>query len=96
VNVPLEAGSGDDAVLAALDATVLPALTAFAPDLLLVSAGFDAAAGDPLGGLELTAAGFEGLGARAAAACERVAFVLEGGYDTRALPGLVGAVLAAA
>ena len=96
LNVPLEAGSGDDAVLAALDGTVLPALTAFAPDLLLVSAGFDAAAGDPLGGLELTAAGFEGLGARAAAVCERVAFVLEGGYDTRALPGLVGAVLAVA
>jgi acetoin utilization deacetylase AcuC-like enzyme len=96
LNVPLEAGSGDDAVLAALDGTVLPALTAFAPDLLLVSAGFDAAADDPLGGLELTAAGFEGLGERAAAACERVAFVLEGGYDTRALPGLVGAVLAAA
>ncbi|HXV33564.1 MAG TPA: histone deacetylase [Gaiellaceae bacterium] len=94
VNVPLEAGSGDDAVLSALDELVLPALTAFAPDLLLVSAGFDAAAEDPLGGLELTAAGFEGLGERAAGACERVALVLEGGYDTRALPGLVGAVLA--
>jgi acetoin utilization deacetylase AcuC-like enzyme len=95
VNVPLEAGSGDDAVLTALDELVLPALTAFAPDLLLVSAGFDAAAADPLGGLELTAAGFESLAERAAGACERVALVLEGGYDTRALPGLVGAVLAA-
>jgi acetoin utilization deacetylase AcuC-like enzyme len=95
VNVPLEAGSGDDAVLSALDELVLPALTAFAPDLLLVSAGFDAAAADPLGGLELTAAGFESLAERAAGACERVALVLEGGYDTRALPGLVGAVLAA-
>jgi acetoin utilization deacetylase AcuC-like enzyme len=95
VNVPLEAGSGDDAVLSALDELVLPALAAFAPDLLLVSAGFDAAAGDPLGGLELTAAGFASLGGRAAGACERVAFVLEGGYDTQALPGLVDAVLAA-
>jgi acetoin utilization deacetylase AcuC-like enzyme len=95
VNVPLEAGSGDDAVLTALDELVLPALTAFAPDLLLVSAGFDAAAADPLGGLELTAAGFESLAERAAGACERVALVLEGGYDTRALPGFVGAVLAA-
>jgi acetoin utilization deacetylase AcuC-like enzyme len=96
LNVPLAAGAGDDAVLTALDDLVLPALTAFAPDLLLVSAGFDAAATDPLGGLELSEAGFGALGERAAAACERVAFVLEGGYDTRALPGLVGAVLAAA
>jgi acetoin utilization deacetylase AcuC-like enzyme len=96
VNVPLAAGSGDDAVLAALDEHVLPALAAFAPDLLLVSAGFDAAATDPLGGLELTEEGFGALGEGATAACERVAFVLEGGYDTEALPGLVGAVLAAA
>jgi acetoin utilization deacetylase AcuC-like enzyme len=94
VNVPLEAGSGDDAVLSALDELVLPALTAFAPDLLLVSAGFDAAASDPVGGLELTEAGFGALAARALAVSERVAFLLEGGYDTHALPALVGAVLA--
>jgi acetoin utilization deacetylase AcuC-like enzyme len=96
LNVPLEAGSGDEVVLAALDDLVLPALEAFGPDLLLVSAGFDAAAGDPLGGLEVTAEGFGALAARASGVCERLAFVLEGGYEPRTLPGLVGSVLAAA
>ena len=65
----------------------LPALEAFGPDLLLVSAGFDAAAGDPLGGLEVTEDGFGALAARASGVCERLAFVLEGGYEPRALPG---------
>ena len=54
LNVPLGAGAGDEIVTAA-EQVVLPALRAFAPDLLLVSAGFDAAAGDPIGGLEVTA-----------------------------------------
>ena len=94
LNVPLPAGSGDDAMLEAMDARVVPALGAFGPDLLLVSAGFDAAATDPVGGLELTEAGFGALAARALAVSERVAFLLEGGYDTHALPALVGAVLA--
>jgi histone deacetylase 6 len=74
---------------------VAPALTAFEPDLLLVSAGFDAASGDPIGGLEVTADGFAALSTRAAAICERVAFVLEGGYNTETLPGLVGSTIAA-
>jgi acetoin utilization deacetylase AcuC-like enzyme len=95
VNVPLAAGSGDEAVVEAMEDVLAPALEAFEPDLLLVSAGFDAAAGDPLGGLELTRDGFAALAARAKSTSERVAFVLEGGYETRALPGLVGSVLAA-
>jgi acetoin utilization deacetylase AcuC-like enzyme len=94
LNVPLPAGSGDEAMLAAVEGTIAPALSAFGPDLLLVSAGFDAAATDPLAGLEATAEGFAALGRAAVGISERVAFVLEGGYDTRALPGLVGAVLA--
>jgi acetoin utilization deacetylase AcuC-like enzyme len=96
LNVPLPAGTGDDAMLEALDGLVLPPLEAFDPDLLLVSAGFDAAATDPIGGLELTEAGFGELTTRAVAVAERVAFVLEGGYDVAALPGLVGSVLATA
>jgi acetoin utilization deacetylase AcuC-like enzyme len=94
LNVPLPAGTGDEPVLEAMERTVAPALEAFEPDLLLVSAGFDAAAGDPIGGLELTGEGFGALAARAGTVAERVAFVLEGGYNTRTLPGLVGAVLA--
>ena len=95
VNVPLAAGAGDEEVLAAVETEVAPALEAFDPDLLLVSAGFDAAAGDPIGGLRVTEEGFAALTARAGRICERVAFVLEGGYNTHTLPGLVGSVLAA-
>ena len=95
LNVPLYAGSGDDVVIEALEKAIAPALEAFGPDLLLVSAGFDAAAGDPIGELEVTEAGFVALTRVAVTLAERVAFVLEGGYNTRTLPGLVGAVAAA-
>jgi acetoin utilization deacetylase AcuC-like enzyme len=95
LNVPLSAGSGDDVVLEAFDRIVAPALEGFGPELLLVSAGFDAAATDPIGGLELTAGGFAAMTARTVTLSQRVAFVLEGGYDVEALPGLVGSVLAA-
>ena len=87
LNVPLGAGAGDDEIVNATEQVVLPALMAFAPDLLLVSAGFDAAAGDPLGGLEVTAEGFAALTGLTLTVCERVAFVLEGGYNTQTLPG---------
>ena len=95
LNVPLAAGAGDEEVLGALERDVAPALEAFDPDLLLVSAGFDAAAGDPIGGLRVSEEGFAALTARAGRICERLAFVLEGGYNTQTLPGLVGSVLAA-
>jgi acetoin utilization deacetylase AcuC-like enzyme len=94
VNAPLSAGAGDAEALAAVDETLAPVLSAFEPGLLLVSAGFDAAAGDPLADLRLTAEGFAALARRALGLAERVAFVLEGGYDPPALPELVGAVLA--
>ncbi len=96
LNVPLGAGAGDDEIVTAAQQIVVPAMRAFEPDLVLVSAGFDAAAGDPIGGLEVTAEGFAALAALTLTVCERVAFVLEGGYNTQTLPGLVGSVLAAA
>jgi acetoin utilization deacetylase AcuC-like enzyme len=96
LNVPLGEGSGDTEIVAAAEQVVIPALQAFEPDLLLVSAGFDAAAGDPIGGLEATEDGFAALTALTLTVSERVAFVLEGGYNTQTLPGLVGSVLAAA
>ena len=95
VNVPLPAGCGDAEYVEALEENVLPTLEAFAPDLLVVSAGFDAAAGDPLGGMLVTADGFRELAARAGRVCERLALVLEGGYNTEILPGLVRSVLEA-
>ncbi len=93
VNVPLPAGSGEREYLAAMAEVVEPAIRAFAPELLLVSAGFDAYAGDPLAEMELTADGFRELARRASALAPRVAAVLEGGYDVDALPGLVEAAL---
>jgi acetoin utilization deacetylase AcuC-like enzyme len=91
LNIPLPAGCGDEEYLVALERVVEPAIAAFDPELLLVSAGYDAAADDPLGGMLVSEAGFRELGARAARMCDRLALVLEGGYDTATLPGLVRA-----
>jgi acetoin utilization deacetylase AcuC-like enzyme len=93
VNVPLDGGSGDGEYLEVMSQVVEPAIAAFEPDLLLVSCGFDAAADDPLGGMELTPGGFAELARRAGMLCQRRAFVLEGGYNVATLPGLVRAVL---
>ena len=91
VNVPLPAGCGDDEYLAAFEERVEPAARAFAPELVLVSAGFDAHVDDPLAGMRVTADGFRELARRSAALAPRVTAVLEGGYDPRTLPGLVEA-----
>lgn len=93
VNVPLPAGSGDEDYLEVLERVVEPRIQAFAPDLLLVSAGYDAAAGDPLGGMRVSAAGFHELARRARALAPRIALVLEGGYNVETLPGFVRATL---
>ena len=93
VNVPLPAGTTDDRFLEAFESKVEPALRAFEPELLVVSAGYDGAATDPVGGMDLTAPCFAELGRRVPSLAPRSAFVLEGGYDVEALPGLVGATL---
>ena len=93
VNVPLPAGAGDDLYLEAFARVVEPAVVRFEPDLLLVSAGFDAAVGDPLGGMNVTQDGFRDLARQARALCPRLGAVLEGGYDVATLPGLVDAAL---
>ena len=93
LNVPLPAGSGDDDYLRAFDERVVPAVRAFEPELLLVSAGFYAHVDDPLAGMRATAGGFRELAHRSAELAPRVAAVLEGGYDPRTLPSLVGAAL---
>jgi acetoin utilization deacetylase AcuC-like enzyme len=93
VNVPLPAGSGDEDYLRAFDERVAPAVQAFEPELLLVSAGFDAHVDDPLAGMRVTAGGFRELASRSAALAPRLAAVLEGGYDPGTLPTLVGAAL---
>jgi acetoin utilization deacetylase AcuC-like enzyme len=90
VNCPLAMGAGDQALLAAWRERIRPAFEAHAPELVIISAGFDADGRDPLGGLAVTAAGFETLSAEvvrfAEQACAgRVVSVLEGGYDLDAL-----------
>jgi acetoin utilization deacetylase AcuC-like enzyme len=91
LNVPLAAGSGDEEFLGALDELVAPALAQFEPELLLVSAGFDAHAADPLAGMLVSVNGFRELARRSTSYAPRVAAVLEGGYNLETLPALVAA-----
>jgi len=92
VNIPLSVGTGDDGYFEAW-ATVEQAVTRFEPELLLVSAGFDAHVDDPLAGMRVTEDGFRELARRSAQLAPRVAAVLEGGYNLRTLPQLVEAAL---
>ena len=94
VNVPLPAGTGDDGYRQALERQVEPAIRDFRPQMLLVSAGFDAWRYDPLGGMRVTQEAMADWGRRLRALadelCEgRLLATLEGGYDLESLPGLV-------
>ena len=96
INCPLPAGSGGDAVLAAVREQLLPAADAFAPELVLISAGFDGRIGDPLADFRLTDDDFASLTrevlAIASRHCQgRLVSSLEGGY---ALDGLASASVA--
>jgi acetoin utilization deacetylase AcuC-like enzyme len=93
LNVPLPAGSTDEDYLRVFDEVVEPAVTAFEPDLVLVSAGFDAHEEDPLAEMLVTEAGFRELARHSAALGPRFGAVLEGGYNLETLPALVGAAL---
>jgi acetoin utilization deacetylase AcuC-like enzyme len=93
VNVPLEAGSGDDEYRAAFDDVVEPCVRAFDPDLVLVAVGLDAHRDDPLAQMAVSTDGFREMGRRCAALGPRLAGVLEGGYNLETLPGLIEAVL---
>jgi len=90
VNMPLAPGSGSAEFRAAYTGTILPALRAFRPDFVLISAGFDAHADDPLAGLNLATADYGWVTAElcavaAKSAQGRVVSALEGGYDLAAL-----------
>jgi acetoin utilization deacetylase AcuC-like enzyme len=90
VNAPLPPGSGTAAFREAWEVLILPALEAFRPELLVISAGFDAHKADPLAQLRLEAADFAWLTGKlleaARAHCQgRVVSLLEGGYDLDAL-----------
>jgi acetoin utilization deacetylase AcuC-like enzyme len=93
LNIPLRAGSGDDDYLRAFEDQVEPAVARFEPELVLVSAGFDAHEGDPLAQMRVSAACFTELAQRCTAMAPRVAAVLEGGYELDTLPVIVQAAL---
>jgi acetoin utilization deacetylase AcuC-like enzyme len=100
VNVPLPAGSGDQVYGQIADEILEPFLRAARPELILVSAGFDAHWRDPITSLGLSTAGFYALSKRLVGLAEdlsggRIVFVLEGGYDPNNLAKGVEAVLAA-
>ena len=93
LNVPLPAGSGDADYLRAFAEKVEPAVAGFDPEIVIVSAGFDAHEEDPLAMMEVTEHGFLELARRSAALAPRCAAVLEGGYNLETLPRLVDAAL---
>jgi acetoin utilization deacetylase AcuC-like enzyme len=93
LNVPLAAGCDDRDYFAAFADQVEPAVRRFDPELVLVSAGFDAHEEDPLANMRVSARGFRELARRCAALGPRVAAVLEGGYNLVTLPRLVSEAL---
>ncbi|MFD7660527.1 class II histone deacetylase, partial [Actinosynnema sp. NPDC059797] len=98
LNLPLPPGTGNGGYLAAVRRVVLPALRRFRPDLLLVAAGYDAGATDPLARMAVTAAGYREIARllvdAAAELCGgRIAFAHEGGYDPVYVPFCAHAVI---
>lgn len=90
VNVPFTRGTGSAAFRSAMESELLPALRDFAPELLIISAGFDAHQLDPLGGLQFTDEDFHWITRELMAVAEqsakgRVVSVLEGGYSLEGL-----------
>ena len=100
INIPLPPGSGEGAYLAAFERVVLPALTAFRPDMIFVPSGFDSGGHDPLARMMLTSESFrrmtELLMAAAADLCNgRIVMLHEGGYAPHIVPFMVLAVFEA-
>ncbi len=95
VNLPMEAGCGDDEYRRAFEGKILPLLNEFGPDLIMISAGFDAHADDPLGGMKLTSGFFGEMTTMVVRFADehcagRIVSVLEGGYNLPSLAESVG------
>lgn len=98
INLPLPAGTGDAGYLSVMDRIVVPALRSFAPDLILISAGQDPSAADPLGRMSVTTEGFRGMTRRLADVADeicagRLIAVQEGGYSIDHVPFCVLAIV---
>src|SRR5690606_16229736 len=98
VNVPLSPGAGSDDFRAAMDMVLLPRIEAFRPDLIIISAGFDAHYQDPLASLRFTEEDFSWATGKLMESAgrwsgNRVVSLLEGGYDLHGLASSVSAHL---
>jgi acetoin utilization deacetylase AcuC-like enzyme len=98
VNIPLESGAGDEDYRLVFERVVLPIIEAFAPDLLLLSAGYDAHDRDPLGGMHVSTEGYTQMTGMLRALADRscggrMAVVTEGGYDLDSLRACLKATL---
>ncbi|CAN5758118.1 histone deacetylase [soil metagenome] len=98
INAALPAGQTDDDYLAVFDDLFVPALKSFEPELILVSAGYDAHLEDPLGGMRLTERGYAGMTSRLLTVAHhsaggKLVAVLEGGYEPGALARSVAATI---
>ncbi|HZZ61216.1 MAG TPA: histone deacetylase family protein [Roseiarcus sp.] len=96
VNAPLRAGDAGDRFREAVEVVILPRITNFAPDLIIISAGFDAHRRDPLGNINLVEADFVWVTRKLTEIAQkrcggRIVSVLEGGYDLDALARSVAA-----
>jgi len=90
LNCPMNAGAGNETYTQAFTETILPAIDAFGPDMILISAGFDAHQADPLGSINLTTEHYAWMTRRLMECADhhcngRILSVLEGGYDLDAL-----------
>jgi acetoin utilization deacetylase AcuC-like enzyme len=98
INLPVPAHTGEAAFLSLVEHIVMPVARQYRPDVILISAGYDAHRDDPLGGLSLDTSTFGGMSARMRALGEElgapVGAVLEGGYDLRALATSVAETMA--
>jgi acetoin utilization deacetylase AcuC-like enzyme len=97
VNLPVPGSTGDAAYRSLVAHVVAPLVAAWEPELVLVSAGFDAHHADPLATCTVTEAGFAGMTTTLRAACDAIGvplgLVLEGGYDLGALAGSMAALM---
>ncbi|MDH3974582.1 MAG: histone deacetylase [Deltaproteobacteria bacterium] len=98
INLPIPAGAGDRAYLKSFEELFIPGIKAYAPEIILVSAGFDSHCCDPLGGMEVSAAGFAEMARMLVHTAEnqcdgKIGFFLEGGYSLDGLAESVKEVL---
>jgi acetoin utilization deacetylase AcuC-like enzyme len=97
INLPVPAGTGEAAFMSLVEHLVVPVARRYGPDLILISAGYDAHRDDPLGGLTLDTSSYGALSSQMRVLGEElgapVGVVLEGGYDLRALASSVAATM---